>query len=587
MTDKLDFLDQLALFKNLTEEELETLADLATEYKFEEGAVIAYQRDPADNFYIVKEGRLFARRVDENGIVRDTRSYFAGDHFKDVWLFEPRAHDATVRAATEGRLLTLGRDEFLDFLALHPGALEGLEPQYTEDDHQVAGLSEEAWAEAQKSQIAPARKSYGDRAGLMADELVEFVTRRSIWLLVIKLIVPFVLFVLFGAAYLYLRTILPLLDVGWINFVLSLLLVLVFVGILLYQWFDWSNDYFLITNRHVMHYEYNLAPGNFGSRVNKTPIDQIQSVEVVRPNVFSNLFDVGTARITTASREGVILFDFISDPHEVRDTLNRIRQRVKELDAGREQVTMRRSLEDHFQTGASYRPVQADDETAGNAEELAAEGFLQSLRRRYGSRVVQGSVITYRKHILVLFAAAQWPLVALAVHLALLTLALVYLRSLFGLALGGLFLLTGAAIGLWLLWQVEDWRNDTYQVTDFYVIDIDRSPFGTGEARKQAQLNNVQNVSSDRPGLLPNMFNYGNVYIETAGASTDITFENVSNPNRIQRDIFERREQFIRRQQVGANSARRKELALMLDVYQQVREQGQIPRRTAPPESEG
>ncbi|MDT8307791.1 MAG: hypothetical protein RRC07_17785, partial [Anaerolineae bacterium] len=98
--------------------------------------------------------------------------------------------------------------------------------------------------------------------------------------------------------------------------------------------------------------------------------------------------------------------------------------------------------------------------------------------------------------------------------------------------------------------------------------------------RKQAPLSNVQNVNADRPGLLPTLFNYGNVYIETAGATADITFESVMKPSQVQQDIFERREQLRRQQQRQEGERRRKELALMFDVYQQAVEQGRIPRRT-------
>jgi hypothetical protein len=79
---------------------------------------------------------------------------------------------------------------------------------------------------------------------------------------------------------------------------------------------------------------------------------------------------------------------------------------------------------------------------------------------------------------------------------------------------------------------------------------------------------------------LPTLFNYGNVYIETAGATADITFESVMKPNQVQQDIFERREQLRRQQQRQEGERRRKELALMFDVYQQAIEQGRIPRRT-------
>ena len=132
----------------------------------------------------------------------------------------------------------------------------------------------------------------------------------------------------------------------------------------------------------------------------------------------------------------------------------------------------------------------------------------------------------------------------------------------------------------WLFWQMEDWRNDTFQITDRYVIDIDRRPFGFGESRKQAELDNVQNVNADRPNLLATLFNFGNVVIDTAGATADIVFESVTNPSRVQTDIFTRRDQYQQKQRIASGAQRRKEYAVLLDVYKQAEEQQRLPQRT-------
>ncbi len=132
------------------------------------------------------------------------------------------------------------------------------------------------------------------------------------------------------------------------------------------------------------------------------------------------------------------------------------------------------------------------------------------------------------------------------------------------------------------IWRFEDWRNDTFQVTDRYVVDIDRAPFGFGESRKQAELGNVQNVNADRPGFFQTILNFGNVHIETAGASADITFEQVANPSRVQSDIFARREQYAQNQRIREGQQRRKEYAVFIDAFQQAVEQDRLPRRTPP-----
>ncbi|NIP53566.1 MAG: hypothetical protein GWO26_16575, partial [Phycisphaerae bacterium] len=86
-------------------------------------------------------------------------------------------------------------------------------------------------------------------------------------------------------------------------------------------------------------------------------IDQVQSVQILRPNLLQNLLNVGSARITTASRAGVLLFDYIRDPEAVEETINKLRERVKAIDAGRAQAVMRASIEEHFQAQPAYKKV--------------------------------------------------------------------------------------------------------------------------------------------------------------------------------------------------------------------------------------
>lgn len=572
MTSKREFLAKLSLFRNLDDEALDALASIAREYEFDEGAVIAYQRDVADKFYIVRRGRLFARTVDERGIVRNTNVYEDGDRFKDTWLFLRQAHDATVNATTQGRLVIIERDDFLRIVRRYPDILDDLEPEFDETGEQIAGLVPDAWEEALKLQTGTAET--GGRPGA----LVEYFSRRSRWLLVLKELPLLALYVLSMAAFFFLKANSPILSARMPSIVVPTFLTLFFLALMVYQVLEWSNDYFIITESHIIHSEFSLSPGNIGRLIKTTPIDQVQSVEVEKPNLLSTLLNVGTVRITTAAHTGILYFDYIDDPIVVRDTISRLRQLVRELDAGREQATLRDVLEGHFQVGEAITevPPESDEDYLLFQPRLS---WLEALRERYAARVVHGDVVTYRKHPFVLLGYVKFPLALLF----LIALFIVVFRFVYPIDLG-IFWLVPIGAGLfgfgWLTWMVEDWRNETFQITSSYVIDIDRSPFGTGESRKQAPLNNVQNVNADRPGLLPTIFNYGNVYIETAGATADIMFESVMKPSQVQQDIFERREQLRRQQQKQEGERRRKELALMFDVYQQAVEQGRIPRRT-------
>ena len=551
-------LSELDIFTDLEEEELAALADISEEFEYTAGSNIAYQRDVAEKFFILLSGRIYAFQVDNKGVVRDSKSYLPGEYFEDAWLFTPGVHQFTLRGSEAGRLIIIDQNNFLEFLKDYPEVVDFLY------------LSEEA-QEAADSSLAGEKSRKIRSLSLLQDEILEYRTRRTKWLLALYLVVPLTLFLLFAAFLIGSDFLSP----GTASFLL-LVSAVIFLAVAAWQSLDWSNDYFVITSKHLIHHEFSLR--RIQVIVTKTPVDQIQSVEIEKPSLLATLLNTGTVRVTTSAHTASIIFDFISDPDEVKQIVNRLREQVKSLDEGRAQTLMRASIEEHFNAQPAYTRVGGMQDEEYYYEDY--ETPLELLGRIYsgifhgvGSRVEDEEVITYRKHIFTMFKRVLIPILFVLVLIGAInaissaTLKLIF----YGLLLIDL---------LWLIWRFEDWRNDTFQITDRYVIDIDRKPFGFGESRKQAELGNIQNVNAKKPGFLATLFNYGYVQIETAGATADITFEKVVNPNRVQSDIFQRREAFKQSQDIRQGEKRRKEYAVLLDVYQQALEQNRIPQRT-------
>lgn len=571
MASKQEFLAELPIFADLSEAALTAVARITREYAFQRDAVIAYQRDVADRLYIVKEGRLFAKSLDQNGIARQehTRPYQKGDYFNDIWLFVPGVHQATVKGAEDGRLLIIEGQPFVQLLKDYSSIVDELAPR--DDGETRFGLSDAAWQEAQKIKLRR-RVRASSAAALLADERLEFFARRSHWLLAGRLLLPITMLLVAVVIFAVMPT-----DTGLeraLKFGLPAVLGLMGVVWFALRFLDWRADYFLITNRHLTHHEFELR--HFRVRLKKIPIGQVQTVEVLRPSLLANLFNIGSARVTTAAVAGNVLFDNIDDPTAVKRVLERLTGQYRSVESAQTQSVMRQSIEKHFGVEAPLKV--ADDGSPAPPRPVRQESFTASLRRRYGWRVVEGNSITYRKSLFVLLKRIALPL-------------LVYL--LLGI-IGGLGLYLdvvpwvialfvfgfGFANTLWFIWQMEDWRNDIFQLTDRFVIDFDRKPFGFGESRKQAAISNIQNVNATRPGFLPTLFNFGFVTIDTAGAPSDIVFDYVPNPELIQSDIFQRLDDFRRQQRIQEGSARREEYALLLDVYRQAMEQHRIPQRT-------
>jgi hypothetical protein len=574
VTDKREFLAELPLFADLSETSLDAVARITREYAFESGGVIAYQRDVADRLYIVKEGRLFARSIDNNGVARETRSYMPGEAFNDVWLFVPDVHKATVKGAEAGRLLIIEGPEFNQLLKRYPAIIDELAPREEDDTHY--GLSDAAWEKAQQLKYRPrVRKSF--TGALLPEERVELFTRRSYWFLIGRLVFP-ILLVLVAAVILVLTPTDPPIARA---IKIAAPVVMTLAGLILFvvRLIDFRADYFVITNLHMTHHEFELR--QFRIRLVKIPISQVQTVEVLRPSLLANLFNIGSARVTTAAVAGSVLFDNIDDPGAVKDVIQRLTGQYKSLESAQTQAVMRQTIEKHFGIDAPLKPT--DEATASAVSPRRRIGFWAAFRRSYGWRVVDGNTITYRKSLFILLRQIALPLLVFVLLGVLIGFGLYLDISNWVVAaiagIGGFFNL------IWFVWQAENWHNDIFQLTDRFVIDFDRLPFGFSESRKQAAINNIQNVDALRPGFFATLFNYGFVNIDTAGAKSEIVFDYVPNPELIQADIFQRIDEANRKQRIQEGSARRQEYALLLDVYRQAMEQERIPQRT-PPEND-
>jgi membrane protein YdbS with pleckstrin-like domain/CRP-like cAMP-binding protein len=579
VTTKLEFLAKHTIFADLDDAELLALSQIAEECDFGEGSVIAYQRDVADGITIVKSGRLHSKEVDQHGRVRDanTRQFAENDFFGAEWLFETGTQPATVTGTHEGRIIIIKGEDFRRFLISYPDAVHNLEPIIDEEGHRYSGLPEEAWERANKLPLTERREHIGP-IRLLPDELVEYYSRRSTIVLVTSLLWPVMGLILVPMlAYFLISN--SNVAYGTLRAGIIVVSIAFFGAITIFRLLDWRNDYFVITNKHISHREFELR--SFRTQLNKVPVGEVQSVTVERPTLTANLFNVGTVRITTASVVGTILFDGIDNPLEVEEILDKLRKRVQFTDAALAQTTMRNSVERHFGIEPGVTPVVDENEIVDEDLFLPAEqrSVWYALTRWVNWRVEENGVITYRRNYFILFWDILLPVLVLAVILVIG--GLLY-RSLDTDLINIVAVLTPfILISLfWLVWRYEDWRNDKFQLTQLDVIDIDRKPFGFGESRKQAPLSNIQNVTAERPGFFATVFDYGNVHIETAGAEAEILFDKIPRPSRVLTDIFRRLEENREQQRRREGETRREEYAVLLDVYKQELERDLIPRRT-------
>jgi CRP-like cAMP-binding protein/predicted MFS family arabinose efflux permease len=108
-------LARLNIFAGAPRQTLETIASVMTEESTEPGTDVIREGDPADDFFVVREGELDVLAVGEMGAgPRKVNSLGPGDYFGEIGLLEGIPRTASVRAVTPTRLYRIPGRDFLD-----------------------------------------------------------------------------------------------------------------------------------------------------------------------------------------------------------------------------------------------------------------------------------------------------------------------------------------------------------------------------------------------------------------------------------------------------------------------------------------
>lgn len=103
-----------------TSARLETAARRMVELPVDAGTTIIREGDPADRFYLIKEGRFAVTQAGDDGTTRTLRELGPADPFGEIGLLTGSPRTATVTALSDGRLFALERDDFLELVGSGP-----------------------------------------------------------------------------------------------------------------------------------------------------------------------------------------------------------------------------------------------------------------------------------------------------------------------------------------------------------------------------------------------------------------------------------------------------------------------------------
>jgi CRP-like cAMP-binding protein/uncharacterized membrane protein YdbT with pleckstrin-like domain len=172
--------------------------------------------------------------------------------------------------------------------------------------------------------------------GLQEEPGNRLVWRRH-WFGLILTILPALIAVLISAASLVIFSTGSLFS-GSAQGFFTVLSILALAGSLFglwWQWEDWENDRYIVSDQLIE--QISKKPLWFDEQHTSLSIERVQNVDFKRPNPFAYLFDFGDVHIQTAAAEGLVTFGFVPAPDEVQfEIFHRIRDYQENMERRRQ-----------------------------------------------------------------------------------------------------------------------------------------------------------------------------------------------------------------------------------------------------------
>lgn len=393
---------------------------------------------------------------------------------------------------------------------------------------------------------------------LHKDEVVLSLHWRHPYLLALRLLLPAFLLTLPAALWL----------LGFFGRFLPL--AYLFLGplaALLFMWFylDWQNDYYVVTNKRVVHMEKVML---LYEERSEALLERIQNVTLVSPHALARMLGFANLVIETAGARGKMVLTALPQAERVQEEILAQVERSQRGEAPQEAL------------------VEAQEMTVVTGKRGTLPLLLDYIFPRL--RLEEDSQVTWRKHWYILLQKTAGPLVLLALVLEIGgTVALGLPLVSFLPRTSALVLCATAAslLALFILYRYEDWRNDIYILTDDRIIDMEKKPLFLREERREASLAMIQDVKYLIPGVIYNLLNVGMVIIETAATEGEFTFDWVHDPRRAQEEIFARVDAYREREKRKEQEAQAAQLKKWLEAYRKAeKEPPEKPPAQAPEE---
>ena len=530
LPERVELLKGMALFQGLAEAELEQISGRLHDYALPADHLLYGEGDRAQNFYIVSGGLLLSQKVREGRRIGEN-TLETGDAFGALDLLNGTLRETAVIALQEAHLLYLMREEFGWMLEMFPSVAEGL--RHFSLSEKLKDEVDVDWLEKGEAIYYVARKHIGD---------LWFRLTRSIGLAILGMVAFLFAIGASSGAQFY-----------WVCGGGLLLLVAVALGI--WEFLDWRNDFYLVTNLRVVWLEQVLLRSS--SRT-EAPLANIQSVNV-RSSLMGRLLGFGDVIVRTYT--GTVKMPSVGEPMRTKYLIEDYASRFKKEDRRAKHEMIRQAVRETL----GLEPASGPKPPRRPMQLVDSEGF--SL---FKTRTIEGDSITYHKHWFTLVSNLFLPAVILVA--AFMVLPRIYgglPESAFGWLAAIAAFVGPVAVGMY---RILDWLNDIYILTPDSLIDIEKKPLGS-EITKSAPLANVLSLENHKVGIFGLLLDFGVVRINVGDSALD--FANVANPIQVQQDIFARMEALKVKQTRGQAEDEKRRMSEWLRVYEQ--ERGRIP----------
>ena len=530
MTDPRDLqiLRLTHFLRDVPDEALESVADELTHETYQAGEDILVQGSAPDALYFLLDGTVELQQRDARGNQQHLATLTPGDTLGEAEVVYRLPRQASAHAASACTLARWERSDLSALVTAHPRALASL--RFAASGRQLAARLHFGW--------------------LGEGEVVYAAVRKHIALLYQALILP------------VLVTMVGLLLVSWALDSDSTLLgwiaaAVCTAGVLLGGWqvLDWSNDYYVVTNRRALWIE--KVVGLYDSR-REAPLHMVLSVSL-RTDAITRSLGYGDVIIRTYT--GQLTFRGVGHPMAMAAMVEEHWRRLQHQRQMSDREALSRTLQEQIGTETAPSPASTLPVTSErSSREVGLDHW--TLQMRFEEK----GVITYRKHWAVLLQGIALPSALLLGLAGLLGASLSGSMTLFEPTLSVIILVGSMVIiGLWWLYRYVDWANDIYQVTPTQIVDITRKPLGA-ESREVAPLENILGTEVDRKGLAGLLLNYGTV---TAMIGTaEFKFQGVFDPVGVQQDIVRAQEAILARKRDKESGQRREEMVELLRLYE-------------------